>query len=145
MQPRIFGPYEAIRRDYPIAEYRSKILPAPASRVRSMCRPTGPKDEFEDEVALGQATVANRHRLAAWNCRLLRIVIVDDVRPQLDQLAKYPLMRGVRMQLHWHENPMYRFAPRPDLMNDEHQFRRNIASLSDYDWSFDLQVFAPAR
>ena len=61
--------------------------------------------------------------------------------PQLDELAAFPLMRGVRMQLHWHENPMYRFAPRPDLMNDE-RFRRNLAYLSDYDWSFDLQVFA---
>jgi predicted TIM-barrel fold metal-dependent hydrolase len=36
---------------------------------------------------------------------------------------------------------MYRFAQRPDLMNAE-RFRRNLAYLSDYDWSFDLQVFA---
>ncbi len=33
------------------------------------------------------------------------------------------LVRGIRMQLHWHENPLYRFAPRPDLMN-EPLFRR---------------------
>ena len=43
---------------------------------------------------------------------------VDDVRPQLDRLARYPLVRGVRMQLHWHENPLYRFAARPDLRAD---------------------------
>ena len=35
---------------------------------------------------------------------------VDDVRPQLDRLKKYPLLRGVRMQLHWHETPAFRFA-----------------------------------
>ena len=45
-------------------------------------------------------------------------VTVDDVRPQLDRLTKYPLMRGVRMQLHWHENETYRFASRPDLATD---------------------------
>ena len=28
-------------------------------------------------------------------------------------LKKYPLMRGIRQQLHWHENPLYRFAPHP--------------------------------
>ena len=28
MQPRIFGPYEAIRRDYPMAEYRGEAAAA---------------------------------------------------------------------------------------------------------------------
>jgi predicted TIM-barrel fold metal-dependent hydrolase len=46
------------------------------------------------------------------------------------------------MQLHWHENPLYRFAARPDLCADA-KIRRNIARLADYGWSFDLQVFAP--
>ena len=66
----------------------------------------------------------------------------DDVRPQLDCLKRYKLVRGVRMQLHWHENPLYRFAARADLcMNPA--IRRNIARLADYGWSFDLQVFTP--
>jgi predicted TIM-barrel fold metal-dependent hydrolase len=66
----------------------------------------------------------------------------DDVRPQLDRLARYPLVRGARMQLHWHENPMYRFATRADLCDDP-TIQRNIGRLADYGWSFDLQVFAP--
>ena len=28
----------------------------------------------------------------------------------LKRQAIFPLMRGIRMQLHWHENEMYRFA-----------------------------------
>jgi predicted TIM-barrel fold metal-dependent hydrolase len=51
-------------------------------------------------------------------------------------------VRGVRMQLHWHENPLYRFATRPDLCADP-VIRRNVGWLADYGWSFDLQVFAP--
>jgi predicted TIM-barrel fold metal-dependent hydrolase len=51
-------------------------------------------------------------------------------------------VRGVRMQLHWHENPLYRFAARSDLCADP-VIRRNVAWLADYGWSFDLQVFAP--
>jgi predicted TIM-barrel fold metal-dependent hydrolase len=67
---------------------------------------------------------------------------VDDIRPQLDRLARYPLVRGVRMQLHWHENPLHRFAARPDLCADP-KIRHNVARLADYGFSFDLQVFAP--
>ena len=68
-------------------------------------------------------------------------LMAKDVRPALDKLKKYPLMRGVRMQLHWHANEQYRFASRPDLADDP-AFRRNFSALADYDLSFDLQVFA---
>ena len=44
--------------------------------------------------------------------------MAGDVRPALDRLMRYPLLRGVRMQLHWHENPQYRFATHPDLAGD---------------------------
>src|SRR5262249_6654669 len=50
-------------------------------------------------------------------------------------------MRGLRMQLHWHENPQYRFAAKPDLARDA-TLQKNVAQLADYRWSFDLQVFA---
>lgn len=50
-------------------------------------------------------------------------------------------MRGVRQQLHWHENPQYRFASGPDLPRDP-RLVRNVARLAEYDFSFDLQVFA---
>jgi predicted TIM-barrel fold metal-dependent hydrolase len=63
------------------------------------------------------------------------------VRPQLDRLARYSLVRGVRMQLHWHENPLYRFAARADLAADP-TIQRNVGRLADYGWTFDLQVFA---
>ena len=137
MQPRIFGPYEAIRRDYPITEYLSDLKGTGVTRSVYVQTNWAPAD-FAREAAWVQATADETdwpHGLVAY-CDLM----ADDARAALDQLAAFPLMRGVRMQLHWHENPMYRFAPRPDLMNAE-RFRRNLAYLSDYDWSFDLQVF----
>ena len=97
-------------------------------------------DRFEDETAWVQQT-ANQH---GWPHAIVAFAdfSVDDVRPQLDRLARYPLVRGARMQLHWHENQLYRFAARPDLCTDP-VIRRNIGRLADYGWSFDLQVFAP--
>jgi len=138
MQPRIFGPYEAIRRDYPITEYRADLAGTGVTRSVYVQTNWAPGD-FAKEAAWVQATSDE----TGWPNGLVAYcdLMADDARAALDQLAAFPLMRGVRMQLHWHENPMYRFAPRPDLMNDE-RFRRNLAYLSDYDWSFDLQVFA---
>lgn len=139
MQPRIFGPYEPIRRDYPIEEYLADL--AGSGVTRSVYVQTNwAHDRFEDEAAWVQQT-ANEH---GWPHAIVAFADfnVDDVRPRLDRLAKYPLVRGVRMQLHWHENPLYRFAARPDLCTDP-KIRRNVARLEDYGWSFDLQVFAP--
>jgi predicted TIM-barrel fold metal-dependent hydrolase len=65
----------------------------------------------------------------------------DDVRPTLDTLVRYPLMRGIRMQIHWHENQLLTRAPVPDLA-DNPLFRKNFSALADYNLSFDLQVFA---
>jgi len=139
MQPRIFGPYEPIRRDYSIGEYLDDL--AGLSVVRSVYVQTNwAKDRFEDEVAWVEATA----KQSGWPHAIVAFADfgADDVRPQLDRLARYPLVRGARMQLHLHENPLYRFAPRPDLCADP-VIRRNIAHLADYGWSFDLQVFAP--
>ncbi|MGJ4949826.1 amidohydrolase family protein [Bradyrhizobium sp. HKCCYLS20291] len=138
MQPRIFGPYEPIRRDYPIEEYLGDI--AGSGVTQSVYVQTNwAKDGFEDEAAWVQRTAEQHgfpHAIVAY-----ADMTVDDARPQFDRLARYSLVRGVRMQLHWHENPLYRFAASPDLRSDP-SIRANIARLADYGWSFDLQVFA---
>jgi predicted TIM-barrel fold metal-dependent hydrolase len=138
MQPRIFGPYEPIRRDYSIEEYLGDL--AGSGVTRSVYVQTNwANDRFEDEAAWVQRT-ANEH---GWPHAIVAYAElgVDDVRSQLDRLARYPLVRGVRMQLHWHDNPLYRFAARPDLCDDP-VIRRNVARLADFGYSFDLQVFA---
>jgi predicted TIM-barrel fold metal-dependent hydrolase len=138
MQPRIFGPYEAIRRDYLIDEYMADLAGTSVTKsVYVQCN--WPKDRFEDEVAYVQQAANETgfpHAIVAYSDFL-----VSDVRPQLDRLTKYPGMRGLRMQLQWHKNPQYQFASGPDLARDP-TLQRNVAHLADYGWSFDLQVFA---
>jgi predicted TIM-barrel fold metal-dependent hydrolase len=65
---------------------------------------------------------------------------VADARPALDRLARYPRVRGIRQQFHWHQNPQYRFAAHADLCDDP-LVQKNIGYLADYGWAFDLQVF----
>ena len=74
-------------------------------------------------------------RLAAGHRRVYRF---DGTR--LRELARIPLVRGIRQQMHWHENPSYRFAARVDLVCDP-AVRRSVARLEEYGWCFDLQVF----
>jgi predicted TIM-barrel fold metal-dependent hydrolase len=138
MLPRIFGPYEPIRRDYGIDEYLADIAGTPVVRSVYVQANWAPA-RAEDEVAWVQG-VADE---TGWPHAIVGYadLLADDVRPALDRLARYPLMRGIRMQLHWHTNEQYRFAKHPDLVDDP-TFRRNFSVLADYGFSFDLQVFA---
>lgn len=137
-QPRIFGSYGAIKRDYLIDEYQ-KDLKGTGIEKSVYVQANWAPNWFEDEVAWVQ-TVADDHGLPNAIVGYADFT-VEDVRPQLDRLEKYPLMRGLRQQFHWHENPLYRFAKRDDLPADP-AVQRNIGYLADYGWTFDLQVFA---
>jgi predicted TIM-barrel fold metal-dependent hydrolase len=136
--PRIFGPYEALRRDYLVDEYRADVTPfgiEKAVYVQTNWLP----DKSVDEVRWVQS-VADQ---TGWPHAIVGSanLLNGDCRDVFRAQAKAsPLMRGTRLQLHWHKDPALRFAPAPDLMNDS-LFRRNLARIEDLGWLFELQVF----
>jgi predicted TIM-barrel fold metal-dependent hydrolase len=137
MVARIFGPYEPIRRDYPIAEYLADIKSS--NVVGSVYVQTNwAKDRALEEAAWVQSVADTE----GWPHAIVGYAdLLDDSAPQtLKALAKIPRVRGIRMQLHWHENPLYRFAAAPDMMNGA-LFRKNFAHVAGNNLSFDLQVF----
>jgi len=137
MVPRIFGPYEPIRRDYPMSEYLADRAGSGVEKAVYV-QTNWAKQDFEKEAAWLQQTADATgwpHAIVAYADMTL-----DDVRPQLDRLKAYPRVRGVRMQLHWHETPQFRFAASADQVIDA-TVRRNVARLKDYGYSFDLQLF----
>jgi predicted TIM-barrel fold metal-dependent hydrolase len=136
-QPRIFGDYDAIKRDYPISEYLDDIRGSGV--IKSVyVQANWPVEKFAAEAAWIEEVAAE----SGWPHGLVAYAdfTADDVRPQLQALEGFPLMRGLRQQFHWHENELYRFASRADLPADR-TVQRNIARLADFGWSFDLQVF----
>ncbi|MEO0327993.1 MAG: amidohydrolase family protein [Pseudomonadota bacterium] len=137
-RPRIFGPYASIKRDYEIDEYLDDIKDMGIEKSVYVQANWAP-NWFEDEVAWVQSV----HQQAGWPHAIVGYAdfTKGDVRYQLDRLSKYSLFRGVRQQFHWHKNPMYRFAGRADLCEDE-DVQRNISHLADYGLSFDLQIFS---
>ncbi|MFN3260629.1 MAG: amidohydrolase family protein [Pikeienuella sp.] len=139
MQPRIFGPYEPIRRDYPMTEYLADLEGSGVEKSVYV-QANWPVERAEDEVLW----LENLARETGWPHGIVGYadLTVEDARPALDRLSRHPRMRGVRQQFHWHENPLLRFATRPDLCLDA-KVHKNVARLADYGWTFDLQVFAP--
>jgi predicted TIM-barrel fold metal-dependent hydrolase len=137
-QPRIFGSYDPIKRDYPIEEYLSDIAGTGVEKSVYVQANWAP-DRGQDEAEWVQATADRTgwpHGIVAY-CDMT----VPDARTVLDRLAQLPLLRGIRQQFHWHEQQLYRFARHPDLCRDPN-VQRNVDLLADYGLAFDLQVFA---
>lgn len=137
MQPRIFGPYESIMRDYPIDEFKDD-LKGTGVVASVYCQTNWPVGQDVDEVAWVQS-VADQ---SGWPQAITGYadLLNPDVGEVLKVQSQYANLRAIRMQLHWHENKHYRFQPTPDLMNDP-LFRKNLSLLQDYGWIFELQVF----
>jgi predicted TIM-barrel fold metal-dependent hydrolase len=136
--PRIFGEYGAIRRDYPIEEYLADATPGGV--VRSVYVQTNwPPARAVDEVAWVRS-VADRHGFPHAIVAYADLA-APDVSRTLDAMQAAPGLRGIRQQLHWHADPRYRFAARPDLVSDP-AWRRGLREVGQRGLLFELQVFA---
>src|SRR6187402_2703815 len=94
MVPRIFGPYEPIRRDYPIAEYLADIAQCGVEKSVYVQANWDRSRAVDDAHGFPNAIVGYADLTA------------EDAGKTLDAQAAFPLMRGIRMQLHWHDNAM---------------------------------------
>lgn len=138
-QPRIFGPYKPIQRDYLMQEY---LDDAASSNVKASVyvQANWPNEHAVKEAAWVQS-VANEYGNPIGIVAYANLMS-ETMTATLEQHAEFKNMCGVRMQLHWHEDPLFTFASAPDLVNAA-LFRKNLALLKDYDWSFELQFFHP--
>ena len=137
MVPRIFGPYAAIRRDYPIGEYLDDIQNTGV--VASVYVQTNWAPERCVEEVAWVSAIADTHGFPHAIVGFADLAS-PTIGATLDAMQKYPRLKGVRQQLHWHVNPQYRFAPRPDPMADA-DWRRGLAQLGPRGLLFELQVF----
>ena len=138
MVPRIFGPYEPIKRDYLIEEY---IADARAGGIGQSVyvQANWPLDNVLAEVRW----LDELNQRTGWPTAVVGSAdLFDPGAPAvMRQQAALPIVRGTRLQLHWHEREEFRFASAPDTMKDP-VFRRNLAVVGELGWVFELQVFA---
>jgi predicted TIM-barrel fold metal-dependent hydrolase len=135
--PRIFGEYNSIRRDYPIEEYLTDIQPCGVGKSVYVQVNWIPDQEIgETRWVQSVANEFGYPNAIVGYANLAK----PDVEETLVAHLESSLFRGIRQQLHWHANPQYRFANRPDLMNDN-QWRLGFALLEKLGLVFELQVF----
>jgi predicted TIM-barrel fold metal-dependent hydrolase len=85
MQPRIFGPYEPIRRDYPMAEYLVDVTGTGVEKSVYV-QANWPVDRSEAEVAWVEGVALE----TGWPHAIVGYadMTAPDVRPALDRLAR---------------------------------------------------------
>jgi predicted TIM-barrel fold metal-dependent hydrolase len=138
MQPRIFGLYEPIRRDYPIEEYLADAEPCGVEKSVYVQTNWPPGRELDEAAWVQQVADGHGFPHAFVGYADLQS---DTVEAALDAMLLHGDLRGIRQQLHWHENPAYRFAARPDLTTDA-GWQRGLRAVADRHLLFELQVFA---
>jgi predicted TIM-barrel fold metal-dependent hydrolase len=136
-QPRIFGEYGALRRDYLIDEFLAEARPQGVTQSVYVQINVGPGEEVA-EVAWVQS-VADAHGFPHAIVGYADLA-APDLRRTLEREGAHANLRAIRQQLHWHENPLYRFAARPDLMHDR-AWQTGLAELGRRGLVFELQVF----
>ena len=139
MIPRIFGPYEPLRgKAYTIDEYKAD------AEARDFAQSVYVQANWRLEDSLKEVEwVQAQHERTGWPHAIVGSadLFAPDALDTIDaQLEASPLLRGTRLQLHWHEHEPFRFASAPDRAQDE-TFNRNLARLPERGLLFELQVF----
>jgi predicted TIM-barrel fold metal-dependent hydrolase len=137
-QPRIFGEYASIRRDYPIEEYLADIQAQNVEKSVYVQTNWTPSDGVKEVAWVQSVADRSTHLNAIVGYADLGSLIVEETLAQQRQFTGF---RGIRQQLHWHTNSQYRFASRPDLMNDP-GWRRGFSLLEKFGLIFELQIFS---
>ncbi|MBB4846233.1 putative TIM-barrel fold metal-dependent hydrolase [Paucibacter oligotrophus] len=136
-RPRIFGPYEGIRRDYLATEYMEDLASWRVEKsVYVQCN-WDPKRAVEETRWVQKVAdeVGFPHGIVAY-ADLRR----PDVDAQLDAHAACANLCGIRQQIHWHENPHWAYVEQADLFNTP-QWQDGLRKVAARGLAFDLQIF----
>jgi len=139
MIPRIFGPYESLQgKPYTIDAYKVDV------EAKGFAQFVYVQANWRLEDSLKEVQwVQAQHERTGWphaivgSADLFAPDALDTIHAQREAS---PLLRGTRLQLHWHEHEAFRFATAPDRGQDE-TFNANLAQLPALGLVFELQVF----
>ena len=139
MIPRIFGPYEPLQgKPYTIDEYKAdaeasgfgqSVYVQANWRLEDSLREVQWVDAEHERTGWPHAIVGSADLFGKAATEMLEA-----------QKAASPLLRGTRLQLHWHAHEAFRFASAPDRAQDP-VFNQNLAKLPALGLLFELQVF----
>ena len=136
-KPRIFGPYEAIRRDYLIDELLSDFEGFNIEKsVYIQCN-WDPSRALEESAWVQSVANANQfpHGIVSYVD-----LTASDAAKKIEAQLQYKNVKGIRQQLHWHENPHWSYVTDPVMFNQP-AFRKGMDVIEKHNLAFDLQIF----
>jgi len=133
----VFGDPAPLARDYLPADYRADM--AGVKPVKTVhIQGSGNRDDPVAETRWLEAL----HKEHGMPNGIVAFAPLD--RPEADDVlaaqCEHPLTRGIRSIVSWHDNPVFNFNERDDLMRDV-AWRAGFALLRTYSLSFDLMLF----
>jgi predicted TIM-barrel fold metal-dependent hydrolase len=140
MIPRIFGAYEVLQEgpDYLASDFAADVRPHGFTQSVYV-QANWPLERSLDEVEwVHQQAVET-----GFPSAIVGSADLFDPRAEETfdaQIAASPLMRGCRLQLHWHEHEAFRFAKAADAMLDP-VLGENLERIAERGWVFELQAF----
>ncbi|MFC7399122.1 amidohydrolase family protein [Chelatococcus sp. GCM10030263] len=136
---RVYGSSAALRVNYRLDDYlrdaRHQTI-VKSVHVQTGWNPADPVGETRHLQAIADSNPGGFPHAIVGAADLHR----PDVEDVLAAHCRYPNMRGIRVSLNWHDNPVYRWADRPDYLRDD-QFRRGFRLLARYGLSFECQIY----
>lgn len=138
MTPRIYGAYEAIRRDYLLAELQHESAPfGVAGSVYIQCG--WPPDNAAGETPWVQS-LADQHEnplaIIGW-----ADLADPGIAVLLDSHGESVNFRGIRQMLNWHANTRFRAAGIHAATMQDKAWRRGFAQLAERGLIFELMIF----
>lgn len=132
---RYHGDDLSLRRDYLLPDYRADLAGLPLTG--SVHVENGAADPLAETAWIQRVHDDN-------GLPSVHVAKVDlgrgDAPDRLEEIASFPVVRGIRDILNWNPDPYYSHRDRPDIML-EPTWRENFARLEGLGLSFDLQVF----
>lgn len=136
-RPRIFGPYEAIRRDYSVEEFQKDHGDLPVVKsVYVQCN--WDPARAMDEAAWVQQ-VADEHGFPHGIVAFADLT-GEDVEAKIESLSAFRNLCGIRHQIHWHANADWAYVPEPEIFNSP-KWRAGLRHVASRGLPFDLQIF----
>lgn len=138
MTPKLFGEYAALRHDYSVEDlvddFKNQNV-VKSVHVQANWGVSGPVDET---AWLQQ--VADKSGFPHGIIAFADLTKADEAQNVIEGHLEHANMRGIRQQLFWHEEPLWRYCDRPDIASSD-EFKSGFKLLEKNDLIFELQIF----
>jgi predicted TIM-barrel fold metal-dependent hydrolase len=132
------GDYSSLQRDYLIQHYLADSKGLGVSKCVHLQAQWDHSDPVGETAWL--QSVADEHGFPHGIVAFCQLD-ADDAPAVIEGHLQYANVRGIRQDINWHPDPLYRFCERSDYMHDS-AWRGGLSLLETHRLSFDLQIYA---